>query len=77
MFSTPTELQQFLRWCRENGIQRIKVGEVEAAILPPEDTTSNPALDEAAAVLSDSDLPKDDRLPASSVDRELLLWSAR
>lgn len=77
MFSSPGDLQRFLSWCRDNGVLKIKVGEIEAHIVPLDTPMAvDASLEEAEAAFS-SDAKPDDRLPTSGIDRELLLWSAK
>ncbi len=76
MFSSPGDVQRFLSWCRENGVLKIKVGDIEAHLTPADSQFTNPQLEEATKAF-ESDAKPDVRLPTSEVDRELLLWSAR
>jgi hypothetical protein len=77
-FSSLNELQDFLGWCRKNGIQKVKVGEVEAHIIPDDAPAENDALREAFQAFAEREGPTaPDKLPTDLVDKELLLWSAK
>ncbi len=82
-FSCTEELQDFLIWCRDNGIVHVQVGEVKATI-DPNATRVTPS-DSVEAFIADIENKKareernqvDNRLPLEPVDRDLLMYSAK
>ena len=73
-FKNIDELQDFLIWASQNGVQKIKVGQVEAEFV-------HPALRELGNV-GTSVAPEASKPPTKEVkslpdDEEMLFWSSR
>lgn len=73
MFKEVTEIQSFLTWCRDNGIQKVKVKGVEVefsalSFLPTDD------LKDISGGASTSADPK---LDQQAEDEDLLFYSAK
>lgn len=82
-FSCIEELQEFLIWCRDNGIVNVQVGEVRAVIDPtaarvaPSDSIEAFIADIENKKAREERTSQDNRLPMEPVDRELLFYSAK
>lgn len=74
MIKSLPELQQFITWCRQNGVQHVKIADIEFQI-------SNITIASDQMGIQDSSIPEQLRVPKTAEtaesDDDLLFWSSK
>lgn len=81
MFKSTQDLQEFILWCLQNGVERVKVDNLEVQfsnIYLAEKLMAAPATTEPVKANEERDTSKTlvDTVP-NDADEELLFWSAK